>query len=798
MLLVLGYSTSASTETNLALHKSYTLSPKPNYKLCTDEADMIQLTDGKSCGSYWVKKSTVGWRMTTTGTVGIEIVIDLKHQEFVNQVKIHSVGGGTSSVEFPEFIAVLVSKDGKQYGFAGLVSSEQLPIGGKPVRGGVPHIFVIDNLNTETRYIKLVVRPRRYFFFVDEIEVNRINQKLDWQTVNRKNLLQFSSSEELLVSIEDYLQQRENLRETIKTLQNNRNVFSADLHQRISPNLMNLSEKLKLPTNKIFSKNELSVLGNELEIIRTQIYKEFYKKPFVCFAANPMQALLEKDMQLVDIEQRDHVDINLWQGEYESSAVNIINCSPEVLNVAVSISPITDQDGESTDSHKTFTIRRAVFVRATGLGSIADALILQKDTPFQLSPGGIAQIWLTVFNPKLAAGDYKGTLAILASKRQEKFPIQTVPINLKIEKMLFPKEIALNTCVWDEYTPTNSVTKHVLPVASEDLRSHYTNISVIHPSIIPFPTKKLADGYLLGKMDFSKFDKQLEINDFARVYLLFFNWSHDLKDHGRFGQWMSPYWKRAFSNWLKILVEHLKQKGISYEEFALYPFDESLCDEFYEVSKLIKQVDPRIQIYANNFGKGPEDFMRFKDLVDIWSPHWFHCDRYPKWLATVKSFGKVVWTYGYGAPAPAKTKPPYECYRLLPWYAFKRGQTGAGFWVYIDWAEHAWNDTLKPFGYYGVIYGANQSPVDTQGEHIVPSRRWEAWREGIEDYEYLTQLRKVINQIRTSDPATSVDSESILNLQVELVLNNKADSETVYSARQIITETLLKLKEQQH
>jgi len=60
-LLLIGYSNSAGAGTNLALHKHYTLSPKPNYKLCMDDLDMIQLTDGKASGSNWTRKSTVGW-----------------------------------------------------------------------------------------------------------------------------------------------------------------------------------------------------------------------------------------------------------------------------------------------------------------------------------------------------------------------------------------------------------------------------------------------------------------------------------------------------------------------------------------------------------------------------------------------------------------------------------------------------------------------------------------------------------------------------------------------------------------
>jgi hypothetical protein len=104
---------------NLALYKSYTLSPKPNYSLCTDDSDSVQLTDGRSFGSQWTRKSTVGWR---TPEPVVEITIDLGKTFAVDEARMHTVGGGVASVEFPEFAAVLLSDDGRRYKFAGLVS----------------------------------------------------------------------------------------------------------------------------------------------------------------------------------------------------------------------------------------------------------------------------------------------------------------------------------------------------------------------------------------------------------------------------------------------------------------------------------------------------------------------------------------------------------------------------------------------------------------------------------------------------------------------------------------------------
>ncbi len=779
---------SVSAEINLALNKSYTFLVEPSYKACTDKLDIIQLTDGyASSDIHWSKKSTVGWVRASTG---LEIVIDLEQLSPVDQVKVHSVGGGFAYVEFPEFIAVLVSKDGKRYGFAGLVGSEQLPV---DAQKKIPHTFVIDNLNTEARFVKVVVRPRGLLFFTDEIEVIYNEKQSDQDAVRRKDLLELSSGLELLEAIEDYLQVRANVSETIKVLQDNRGSFSADFFKKVSSKLDILAEKFKLPTDEIYSQNELSSFGNRLGATRAQIYKEVYKKPFVCFAANPMEMLLEKNMPLADIAKQKQIDIQLWQREYESAAINIINCSQEQLDVVVSVSPITGQDGISIESNKTFTIRRAVFVKAIGLGSIADALVLQNEEAFRLQPGRVAQIWLTVFNPALTADDYKGTFAVAASSAREKLPIETIPLNLRVERITFPEDVALNT--WNCAYPHNEfLSFKTWSELAKDLKAHYTNVNVIYPTFLPFPKKVTETGLIVGGTDYEKMDKLIESTDFARTHLFYCGFGYWY--HKRFGkQMLSASWKKAFSTWLILLVEHLKQIGIGYDKFAMYPFDERLSDEFYEVAQLIKKTDPNIRIYANRLFKNPSDFMRFKDLVDIWAPAEIHCVQYPASLEKLKNSGKLVWTCS--AAGPGKSNHPYHYYRLMPWRAFKRGLTGAGFWTYTytdkNPPRNSWNDTLKVGGYYGVVYSFYGSPVDTHGEKVVPSRRWEAWREGVEDYEYLYKFQQVINSVRNSNPTEANEAQCILDNQVKYVLEKEHGCNTVYRVRQELTETVLKL-----
>ena len=792
ILLLLAYSCGpVSAWENLALHKSYTFSPKPNYRLCTDKSDVIQLTDGKTSASQWTKKSTVGWEKAEPA---VEIVIDLGQSSAVYEVWVHTVGGGWANVEFPEFVAVLISNDGRAFQIAGLISSKDL----QDVRSfgyrGVPRTLDIKDINAAGRYVKLVIRPKRRYVFLDEVEVFGEPLLAVKKTQLRSNLEVFKTSEELLKRIDDYVQLSENAAATVKSVKENRSRLCSEFSEKILAELKILAVKVDIPANKIYPANELLRIRGELGKIRAGIYKAVYGKPFVCLPANPMEILFEKEMLFR--EHLKQIDIRLWQNEYESAAFNIVNSSDEALTMSVSTSPLMSPAGEAVDSDRTFAVRRAIYVKGSTVGSIADALVLQAGRPFTLQPGEMTQIWLTVFNPTLTAGKYKGGIGVSAKTAKPKeLPIESIAVVVEVQENKFPENFALSTCNWGCYRVAS------MSETAQDFYSHRINVCLMNVGDIPFPRSTSDPPSVFRKPDFTKMDKLLQAHNYARTYLLFLNFRSDKKDYGRFGKWMTLGWKAAFSSWLNKLVKHLKDAGVGYDSFALYPFDETLCDEFYELAKLIKSIDPKVRVYANSFGKGPKQFMRFRELIDIWCLQDSHCIWHPKWLEAIKGFGKEVWTYE--CLGPAKAKDPYSYYRLLPWRAFTRGQTGAGFWVYHDGLNYKnvavpWDDTLKPRGYYGVIYGAQTSPLGKLSENIVSSRRWEAWREGVEDYQYLYELQQAINKIRTKDPIMAKKLQETLQRQVNRVLDNQHKSDVVYDAREILSDALLELTGQRN
>jgi len=766
----------AKADTNLALHKTYTLRPNPDYPLCTDELDSKQLTDGKKHGSDWRNKSTVGWRVNENP----EIIFDLEKSELIDQVNICTAGGGAGNAYCPDFVVILVSSNGSSFVCAGAVMGRDT--GSRQANlSQVAYTLTAKNLRTQGRYVKIILQPGSSYVFLDEIEIIGPDSTAEYP-VAQMQPEPVKDTAKLFEIAEKQIQLKHNFESTEKYIEQQK--VTESNWSNIKTDISLVGERF-CESDRLLSVSEQNEFTNELGLIRARLYKEIYKKSYVCLQANSMDELTKAAI-ISDAAPAGSLDLAIWQAEYESAAVNIINCSNEPILVTASISPITGPNSIQFESKSTFTIRRGEFIKARRLGLIADALILQGQRQFQLNAGQVSQLWFTAFNPELKSGNYLASLGVLAVTMDGKeLPTTVIPINLKVYPITFPKKIPLNVCNW-AYPMRSDITKNNIAETAKDLKDHYTNVFVIPPADLPMPQIG-STAKSLDTQSFSQTDKLISANSYAETYLFFLGFKPERKDSGCFGSWMSQSWKRSFRIWIQRWVDHLKETGIGYDRFAMYPFDETLGDEFYQLAKEIKVIDPNIRIYANSFGQGTDDFMRFKDLVDIWCFSLPQCQAHPQWLETVKGFGKKVWLYdGIG---PGKANDPYSYYRLMSWWAFKFGITGAGFWVYVDpTKEQNWDDTGMAMGHYGVVYGASANTDYKSSEQIIPSRRWEAWREGVEDYVYLKRFEEIIRKLNKND---SYIKEQLLKQLVNTVLTKPDDTTEVFRARELITTAII-------
>ena len=121
-------------------------------------------------------------------------------------------------------------------------------------------------------------------------------------------------------------------------------------------------------------------------------------------------------------------------------------------------------------------------------------------------------------------------------------------------------------------------------------------------------------------------------------------------------------------------------------------------------------------------------------MIDVWAPNLHLVREQPEELTRLFQHAKHYWHYE--APGDQRLLDPLGFYRVKPWVAFQMGMTGGGYWVYSS--ADFW--TADPAGgnEYGSVYPTDKGPVTT--------KRWEASRAGIQDFELLWLLRKTAQQ----------------------------------------------------
>jgi hypothetical protein len=279
--------------------------------------------------------------------------------------------------------------------------------------------------------------------------------------------------------------------------------------------------------------------------------------------------------------------------------------------------------------------------------------------------------------------------------------------------------------------------KENLYAAIDDQRSHGVNTYVIHPSKIPLPLKRDS----LIDDDFSALRHELNYykgNELILLYLGWPQWLGNINKQDLIGE------KEKIKKWVKRLSDKMDEFGVGQNNWALYPIDEPIGKKM-ELLKVmapwVKEVDPDIQLYANpiqTYSKSPniQDLFFLKKYIDFWQPN----------IRLAKGDGKYFfsglkndwWVYG-GPDLPVKSVLPFK-YRNLSWDAWGVGSKGIGFWSYSDTNKSsAWDDFDGVRADWAVVYESRDGPVS--------SRRWEAFRDGIEDFKLLIYLNDITNGV---------------------------------------------------
>jgi hypothetical protein len=231
-------------------------------------------------------------------------------------------------------------------------------------------------------------------------------------------------------------------------------------------------------------------------------------------------------------------------------------------------------------------------------------------------------------------------------------------------------------------------------------------------------------------------------------------------------------WQPRFEPWLRKLVRYMNARGLGYDRWFLHIFDESASEDFEACATEIKRIDPQVRISTTHMAE-PERLEAFLPLIDIWIPLFRHLDR-PE-LETMKATGKPVWMYDCGTTPMFATSR----HRFLPWRAWRYGLDGVTLWTY---SQNNWND-LPHESNFGQFFRAADGGT-------VPSKRWVAWRDGLEDYLYLVLYEAELGKLGKPTP----EDEALLEQARELGAEDPAEVEQYHEVRTAIAERILELR----
>ncbi len=250
-----------------------------------------------------------------------------------------------------------------------------------------------------------------------------------------------------------------------------------------------------------------------------------------------------------------------------------------------------------------------------------------------------------------------------------------------------------------------------------DLRKNGVSFVTIHPNNIPF---KYDDRDRIKRFiriisevpDDFKILLFLDLQDIDENVVNFFG--HEVKLH----------------EWLKYLQVIMSEVKKSTNDWVLYPIDEargSQINILYKFSDRVKRIQSDINIFANpindSSGKVTRmQLLKLNKVIDYWQPSIKLAAEQPGF------FGKVDNFFVYENPTYPSKSEKIEFFRKLPIRALCHGASGVGFWAYNE------NGGTSPYDDFDGK-SADWSVVYMEDGSLVRSARWDAFKEGVDDYK---------------------------------------------------------------
>ena len=220
--------------------------------------------------------------------------------------------------------------------------------------------------------------------------------------------------------------------------------------------------------------------------------------------------------------------------------------------------------------------------------------------------------------------------------------------------------------------------------------------------------------------------------------------------------------KNLFTQHIMNIIDTLKSSGC-FSKLYIKFFDEPNVSDtptvnaMTNIAKLLKTIDPNIR--PSGSGSPHISFLPYFGRWDF--PSGQYAEFYSEELAEAKK-NNAAWVYDNSIPLQDL---PLLRTRLLHWLLWKEKLNGAyNWWSITYWNDNPWDSATPNSG--SLLY----PPRNNNEIGPITSLRWEMMRQGLEDYEYLNLLEKLIVEKRDTASQELISSaELTLNRVSEVV-----------------------------
>ena len=407
------------------------------------------------------------------------------------------------------------------------------------------------------------------------------------------------------------------------------------------------------------------------------------------------------------------LSVTVCRGQHGAAVINITNWldHPSLYRIA--------EAGENNPVESTLpalprdacVLRQAIPLPAPRKERLADALPGLDEAGLVLVPGGqTRQVWVEIDTGQLKPGEHEVVFQVQPLSGPGRCQSQFVSVTLQVADIDLPEQHPLNVflCEYDADHPG-------MPT---DLTSHYVNW--FHNCLTPHPAS--------SEPDYTAMDRAVRNeSSLPGARSIFF-------EHWHFRQsqdWRKPETKQAWIRGIRQWARHLRTElKLDYSQYSLHIFDEVSgggLETFLAAREVIREADPEVRVTMTLVpGTTRQAIEKLSPAVDIWCPHMELLENKPELIKLLRATKKPIVPYYC---AENKRFWPAQHYRLWAWRLYQNRMNGLFMWTYLArdaWQGRSWDG--------GVVFAGNG--------HIVPSRRWELMRLGLQDWLLLDKARR--------------------------------------------------------